>query len=144
MQSRAAAAAWAWQWWVSEPSGWNFQGCLTEKVDFLDQQGIWSPKSFSPHESLLCASGVIGGNKKGRLSKFAFPENPFLRGPLSAHPGFYAPQRSGQSTFRSPKPPQPQQSDTQPKPAQPKRKPFFAAARHRPANPQGGKKWLAT
>ncbi len=46
VQSRAAAAAWAWQWWVSEPSGWNFQGCLTDKVDFLDQQGIGAQSPF--------------------------------------------------------------------------------------------------
>ncbi len=130
---------------VGERALWlELSGLSDRESRFLRSTGHWSAKSFSAHESLLCASGVIGGNKKGRLSKLAFPENPFLRGPPSAHPGFDAPQRSGQSTFRSPKPPQPQQSDTQPKPAQPKRKPSFAAARHRPANPQGGKKRWAT
>ncbi|KAL1254303.1 hypothetical protein QQF64_016532 [Cirrhinus molitorella] len=74
------------------------------------------------------------------------PRRPIPKGPPSARPGFDAPLRSGQPAFRSTRPPQPQQSDVQPKPAQLKGKPSFAAAaaRHRPANPQGGKKRRAT
>ncbi|RXN08537.1 olfactory receptor 6C4-like protein [Labeo rohita] len=84
--------------------------------------------------------------QEGEAFQACLRRKPIPKGPPSSRPGFDAPLRSSQSAFRSPRPPQPQQSDAQSKPAQPKGKPSFAAAaaRHRPANPQGGKKRRAT
>ncbi len=105
-----------------ELSDWDFQGCLTERKS-ISWMPRWSPKPFSAHQSLLCASGVILGSKKRRLSKLSI-----LKGSPSARPGFDVPLRSGQLAFRGPRPPQPQQSDAQPKPAQSKKKNFLCSS----------------
>ncbi|RXN12479.1 putative GAG protein [Labeo rohita] len=115
-----------------------------EKVDFLDAPV--EPKALFGASVTAMRQRCDLRKQEGEAFQACLPRKPIPKGPPSSRPGFDAPLRSSQSAFRSPRPPQSQQSDTQSKPAQPKRKPSFAAAaaRHRPANPQGGKKRRAT
>ncbi|RXN15610.1 putative GAG protein [Labeo rohita] len=115
-----------------------------EKVDFLDAPV--EPKALFGASVTAMRQRCDLRKQEGEAFQACLPRKPIPKGPPSSRPGFDAPLRSSQSAFRSPRPPQPQQSDAQSKPAQPKGKPSFAAAaaRHRPANPQGGKKRRAT
>ncbi|RXN03734.1 putative GAG protein [Labeo rohita] len=115
-----------------------------EKVDFLDAPV--EPKALFGASVTAMRQRCDLRKQEGEAFQACLPRKPIPKGPPSSRPGFDAPLRSSQSAFRSPRPPQSQQSDTQSKPAQPKGKPSFAAAaaRHRPANPQGGKKRRAT
>ncbi|RXN03733.1 putative GAG protein [Labeo rohita] len=115
-----------------------------EKVDFLDAPV--DPKALFGASVTAMRQRCDLRKQEGEAFQACLPRKPIPEVPPSSRPGFDAPLRSSQSAFRSPRPPQPQQSDAQSKPAQPKGKPSFAAAaaRHRPASPQGGKKRRAT
>ncbi|KAL0177335.1 hypothetical protein M9458_026229, partial [Cirrhinus mrigala] len=115
-----------------------------EKVDFLDAPV--EPKALFGASVTAMRQRCDLRKQEGEAFQACLPRKPFPKGPPSTRPGFDGPLRSGQSAFRSPRPPQSQQSDTQSKQAQPKGKPSFAAAaaKHRPANPQGWKKHRAT
>ncbi|RXN05998.1 putative GAG protein [Labeo rohita] len=115
-----------------------------EKVDFLDAPV--EPKALFGASVTAMRQRCDLRKQEGEAFQACLPRKPIPKGPPSSRPGFDAPLRSSPSAFRSPRPPQPQQSDAQSKPVQPKGKPSFAAAaaRQRPANPQGGKKRWAT
>ncbi|KAF7704447.1 hypothetical protein HF521_021519, partial [Silurus meridionalis] len=114
-----------------------------EKVDFLD----------APIEPKALFGAVVANmrqqcdlrKKDGEAFEACLPRKPPARPPQPARSYFAPASRERQPGFRAPRQPQPQQSmrrEARQKQPQPRNKTSFAeaAARHRPADPQGGKK----
>ncbi|RXN34296.1 putative GAG protein [Labeo rohita] len=90
-------------------------------IDFLDAPV--EPKALFGASVTAMRQRCDLRKQEGEAFQACLPRKPIPKGPPSTRPGFDAPLRSGQSAFRSPRPPQSQQSDAQSKPAQPKGKP---------------------
>ncbi|KAL1276515.1 hypothetical protein QQF64_036138 [Cirrhinus molitorella] len=97
-----------------------------EKVDFLDAPV--EPKALFGASVTAMRQRCDLRKQEGEAFQACLPRRPIPKGPPSARPGFDALLRSGQPAFRSTRPPQPQQSDVQPKPAQLKGKPFLCCS----------------
>lgn len=131
---------------VGERSLWLGLSGLSdrEKADFLDAPV--EPKALFGASVTAMRERCDKKKQEGEAFQTCLPRRSTVRASQPPRPRFEAPQGSGRSDFRNPRPSQPQRSEPQSKPAQPRGKPSFAAAaaRHRPANPQGGKKRRAT
>ncbi|KAI5102388.1 hypothetical protein C0J45_7740, partial [Silurus meridionalis] len=114
-----------------------------EKVDFLDAP--IEPKALFGAAVANMRQQCDLRKKDGEAFEACLPRKPPARPPQPARSYFAPASRERQPGFRAPRQPPPQQSmrgEARQKQPQPRNKTSFAeaAARHRPADPQGGKK----